>query len=908
MNSKMQKIGEWFILKLFRFLAFFRYKVTVKGLENLNSETLNKPGGILFLPNHCSLFIDPAIVVTAIYKKYSARPVMVEYLYMMPLVKFCMDTLRTLPIPDFDISSNSLKERKSEQVMQTMINDLRQGDNFLMYPAGRTKHTNLEIIGGASATHRILQECPEANIVLVRTKGLFGSIFSRAFPTHQPSLFPTLMEGFKILLKNLIFFAPRRQVIVEFVPAPADFPFKGTRGEVNRWLENWYNLPDGLTKQEGAHPGDSLVLVPYYFWSKKLPDYALHAAAEEEIDLSKIPEDVQQKVLRKLSEIVEMPVEKIKPEMSLAVDLGLDSIDTAEVAAFLQEEFDVSKVPVIKLTTVAKLMAVAAHIIVLEEEAQEEVKISHTWFKPIAHKRVFAEKGDTLIEAYLNIAKKLKNQPAVADERSGVLTYHQFTLRLLLLSEYIHGLSGDYIGIMLPASVAADVCALAIQLAGKVPVMVNWTVGPRHLETVIQLTKLEHVLSSWAFTDRLENVDLTPIEDKILMLEDLRKKFGLSAKLRAFYRSLKSPNGILYSITNKPPRRESFAVILFTSGTESMPKGVPLTHHNIISNIEPYFEGAEIFSTDVLLGFLPPFHSFGFSACSFLGLLSGFRTAFFPNPTEGSRIAQVIEKWKVTILLGAPTFIRGILKVATPEQLKTVRLCYTGAEKAPPELVQLMKQLAPQVVLLEGYGITECSPVLTMHKMGIPPVGVGQPLRNVELLIVHPETHLPLPVGERGLILAHGPNIFSGYLNPGLHSPFLNIEGKMWYNTGDLGFLDEAGNLTISGRMKRFIKVGAEMISLASIEDALMQAAAKKGWPIAPEGPSLAVIAKEQEGGKPKIGIVTRFAVTVDDINKTLRESGFSNLVRVSTVNQVEEIPIMGTGKTNYRILESTYL
>jgi len=183
--------------------------------------------------------------------------------------------------------------------------------------------------------------------------------------------------------------------------------------------------------------------------------------------------------------------------------------------------------------------------------------------------------------------------------------------------------------------------------------------------------------------------------------------------------------------------------------------------------------------------------------------------------------------------------------------------------------------------------------------------GVGLALPGVELLIVHPETEAVLPVGERGLILARGANVFKGYLNPGLSSPFTTVEGKQWYKTGDLGFLDEEGILTISGRMKRFIKMGGEMVSLASIEDALLQMAPKKNWPTNEEGPALAICAKETAGEKTKIFLFSRFELSVDEVNNSLKEAGFSNLVKVSSVTRLPEIPIMGTGKINYRQLES---
>ena len=256
-------------------------------------------------------------------------------------------------------------------------------------------------------------------------------------------------------------------------------------------------------------------------------------------------------------------------------------------------------------------------------------------------------------------------------------------------------------------------------------------------------------------------------------------------------------------------------------------------------------------------------------------------------------------------MCGAPTFIKGLFKFATPEQLKTMRLCVTGAEKAPPELFEMLASVGKPDAALEGYGITECSPVLTMNRVERRKRGVGQALDNVELCVVNPDTLELRPPNTQGLILARGPNVFSGYLNPGLEPPFVTVNDKVWYRTGDLGELDEEGYLTISGRMKRFIKIGPEMVSLSAIEDALLQIAPSKGWPTSQEGPTMAVCAKEQEGEKARIYLFTKFPITLDEVNKALKEAGFSNIIRISAVQQIDDIPIMGTGKVNYRTLES---
>ena len=183
---------------------------------------------------------------------------MIEYMYYDPVVHKVALILDALPVPNFDTSSNSLKRKRNEAVFQEVINGLDQKkENFLIYPSGRTKSTSLEIIGGASGVHKIIQAAPHANIVLVRTKGLWGSSFSRAFTGTPPPLSTTAWNGIKHILANFIFFMPRREVIISLEPAPSDFPYKGTRLEMNKYLEAWYNRPDGLTEQRGDAPGDS---------------------------------------------------------------------------------------------------------------------------------------------------------------------------------------------------------------------------------------------------------------------------------------------------------------------------------------------------------------------------------------------------------------------------------------------------------------------------------------------------------------------------------------------------------------------------------------------------------------------------------------------------------------------------
>ncbi len=249
-------------------------------------------------------------------------------------------------------------------------------------------------------------------------------------------------------------------------------------------------------------------------------------------------------------------------------------------------------------------------------------------------------------------------------------------------------------------------------------------------------------------------------------------------------------------------------------------------------------------------------------------------------------------------------FFQNILRAGSREQLEHVRYVVLGAEKTPTDYMKNSLTINPQGKILEGYGITECSPVLTLNRMDASPKGVGVPLPHVELLVVHPETHEVTSPQQEGLILARGPNVFSGYLDPDLPSPFVEVDGKRWYNTGDLGHLDPSGSLILSGRLKRFVKIGGEMISLNAIEEVLHQAGQKKNWPLNPEQPSLAICSVEEEGKKGEIILFTTLDLSLDELNRELRDAGMSNIVKISSVVRLPFIPLLGLVKSIYRRLQ----
>ena len=513
--------------------------------------------------------------------------------------------------------------------------------------------------------------------------------------------------------------------------------------------------------------------------------------------------------------------------------------------------------------------------------------------------------GANVPEAFFRIACSRRKDFACADLILKEVTYERLMLSVILMAKKIEKLPGEYIGVLLPASVAVNVTVIACQLAKKIPVMINWTVGVHHLEAVKQSTGLQCVISSDAFLKNLPDLDITPFSNELLPLEKLKSSISLYEKIKtAFlvklkYETLIKKLGLVNFDKNSP------AVLLFTSGTETVPKGVPLSHENILFDMKTAFDRVKTTNEDVILGFLPPFHSYGFTVCGLLPLISGVRAIYYPNPTHYKKLARLIAEWKVTFLAGAPTFLKGILQPTQKELYESLRIIISGAEKAPESLLKKVEELCPKAEFLEGYGLSECSPILTLNVPNQPHQGVGPPLDGVEILIIHPETGEKMPQGEDGHVLGRGPNIFKGYLGKDVKSPFVEINQQQWFQTGDLGHLDERGYLTLVGRLKRQIKIGGEIVNLNALEDGLTKKFTedKRIDSASKDGPAFALSSKE-ENDRPRIYLFTTIEVGLDEVNKTIKQLGFSNLHRVHRIEKLDKLPLMGNGKIHYRQLE----
>jgi long-chain-fatty-acid--[acyl-carrier-protein] ligase len=855
------------VLWVVRLLLSLRYRIKSIGLDRVE-----KGGGILFLPNHPAE-IDPVIVLGLLWGKFCPAPVVVENFYELPLIKLGMKGVGALPIPDLDGSTNRWKMKQADKAARAVAERLKAGKNVLLYPSGRLKNSAEEQIGGASMVHTLVQEIPDLKIVLVRTTGLWGSQFSRALTGASPSPAKIVMSGLKTVLKNGIFFVPKRKVEVEFFSAPEELRAARTRQEFNQLLEEWYNKkPDPLNQ------------VSLSFWKEEFPALEKKKAAVS--TRVAVPEEIQNAILKKVADVAEKDRAAISAETHLMQDLGLDSLDMAQLYLFLEEKYGVVGLMPSQLQTVADLMQHAANPPQIEGAIHTQKK---GWKQERARPLIEIPEGSTIQEVFLKSCKRMGRLAAASDTSGAVISYRRLKMAACAFAEQIKTFEGEYVGILLPATIGAQVVVLATLLAGKIPVMLNWTMGSRVLDHIGGVCKLRSVITSRRFLNQLPDIDVGTLDDSLVFVEAMRKRVKLKHKIAALFRQPKKGDG------------DKTAVVLFTSGTENVPKGVPLSHQNILSNQRSALSCVSFNPSDVLLGCLPPFHSFGFSVSGLLPLVSGLRVHYSPDPSDSSALCHAIKQWKVSLVCSAPSFLKQIFRSAKPGQLETVRLFVSGAEKTPADLFEATTKMGAQ--LIEGYGITECSPIVTLDRPDLPHKGVGHPLPGLDLLILNGEQTGAVPGGEEGEICISGPSVFNGYLDTP-HNPFIVHEGKRYYRSGDRGKIDFDGTVILTGRLKRFVKIGGEMVSLAGLEEEIGKILNLSSS----EGPAVAITAREGGGEKSQIILFTTLDISKEDLNLKLRESGYGRIVKISEVCKVEQIPLTGTGKTNYRLLDEKAL
>ncbi len=515
------------------------------------------------------------------------------------------------------------------------------------------------------------------------------------------------------------------------------------------------------------------------------------------------------------------------------------------------------------------------------------------WFQPAADSGALEALGETIPEAFVARALANRQDVAAADDLSGVLTYDRLLVGVLTLARRFKRLPAPHVGLLMPASVSGDMAFFALHLAGKLPVLLNWTTGPANLAQAARLLSLTHVVTSRAFLDR-SGVAVEGVQ--YLFLEELREQMGKWELLRTLLRVRLRPGSIRKRVPRVAPDKP--AVVLFTSGSERAPKAVPLTHANILSEMRAGVPVLKLTRQDSILGFLPAFHSFGIAVTTVLPLLGGMRVLHHPDPTDAAGLARKTAAYKPTFLVGTPTFVSYIVERAKPGELASLRLIIVGAEKCPASLYERCAQAAPNAELLEGYGVTECSPVVAVNLPGANRPGtVGPPLPGVEVSAVDVETEAVLPRAQMGMLWVSGPTVLPGYIGYDGPSPFRERDGKRWYVTGDLAEIGPDDVIKLAGRLKRFLKAGGEMISLPALEEPFVRL-----HPPSDEGPRVAVEGVEGEKGR-HIILFTTEPLSLAEANNVLLKEGFRGVMRLDEVRRVEKIPVLGTGKTDYKVL-----
>jgi long-chain-fatty-acid--[acyl-carrier-protein] ligase len=851
-----------------------RYRVRVHGWDQLKG----LKGPTLFLPSHPA-HVDPMLILLTFWPRFKIRPMLGEGMFQNPFFYPLMKVVNAVRVPDLQRASAEALER-TEKAIQDVIAGLQRGENFVMWPAGRVERRGYEVLGGASALARILQAAPTVNMVMIRTRGLWGSSFSYAYTGQAPAFVTRLLRGAGCLLASLFVFMPRRPVDMTVrVVDRKELP-ELDRTKLNPWCEAWYN-------EGGRQPPK---FVPYhYLFGPRSHDYPPPVTLGE-VDLTTIKPQTIEQVSQVVATRLKRPLKDTenKPDMPLD-QLGLDSLERMELTLDIEKQFGFSSEDVPQ--NLGQLWALAQGQV--EKGAPKPPPAE--WFRPPSDTNRTAILGETIAEAFVARALANPKDVAVADDLAGVLNYEKLLVGALILSRRLAKLPGKNLGVLLPASVASDLVLMATYLAGKLPVVLNWTTGPGNLAHAARLMELKHVVTSKAFLDRA-HVEVEGVE--YFHLEDFRKVVGTWEKLTTLLKVRWSPGSIRTLVPKISP--DEPAVVLFTSGSEKAPKAVPLTHRNLITNQRGGIEVLGLTRADSLLGFLPPFHSFGLAITGLMPILCGVKVVRHPDPTDAARLVWKVAHYKPTLLLATPTFLHHFYERTKPGDMDSLRIIIVGAEKCPPSLFEETKRLAPHAGLLEGYGITECSPVVAANRPDdIRPGTVGKAMPGVELVVVNPDTGELLPPGRQGMLLVSGPSVFPGYIGQDGQSPFRDMNGKRWYVTGDLVEMAPDGVITFAGRRKRFLKAGGEMISLPALEEPLATL-----YPPTKDGPRVAVEGIETGGGR-HIVLFTTEPITLAEANAKLREAGFHGVLRLDEVRQVKNIPVLGTGKTDYKVLRA---
>ena len=518
----------------------------------------------------------------------------------------------------------------------------------------------------------------------------------------------------------------------------------------------------------------------------------------------------------------------------------------------------------------------------------------------------------SLGEHWVDTCKAPGNPVVLVDTLGTSLKAKSALTGSIILAKRIARTSAEQnVGLLLPTTAGGMLAGMATMILGKTLVTLNYTAPLDTIRSAIEQAGLKTVYTSSRFMDKLKSrgVDLSPLADSVnlVMLEDLQATISTGEKLLTLLQCKFMPASWLKKKYCKQPNTNDTAVILFSSGSEGPPKGVMLSHRNILANVKQVAKILDADADDVILANLPIFHSFGLTACQFLPLLERIKVVCHMDPTDVIANAKAIREHKATLMFGTSSFYRLYVKNhrVKPEDMASLRLVIAGAEKLQPEISVAFRQRFNKKIH-EGFGCTELSPVANVNtpfpnldsphlKDNNKPGTVGKPIPGTRNRIADPDTLAELSLGTAGMIMVAGPQVMQGYLgNPEqTNSVIAEIDGLRWYITGDKGSLDEDGFLTIQDRYSRFAKISGEMIGLGTVEEVIRKAVNDDLVEI------MAINIPDPKKGE-MIAILSTAELDERSLRPHLLAGGLNNLALPAAYVTVEAIPKLGSGKADF--------
>lgn len=494
-------------------------------------------------------------------------------------------------------------------------------------------------------------------------------------------------------------------------------------------------------------------------------------------------------------------------------------------------------------------------------------------------------KGQTLFSVITNSARQYgSSKPVLEDATSGSLSYKKLLIGANALARKLlpHTSKSEAVGVLLPNAVGGTATLLALQSLGCIPAMLNFSAGPSTVVSACKTAEIKTILSSKVFIEKGDLHELVKVlRDaglKFIWLDDIRQTISLFDKIRAAFTCMKP------LVETRP---DDPAVILFTSGSEGLPKGVVLSHSNILTNVAQV--GARVkFSRheDKVFSALPVFHSLGLTGGMMLPLVYGVPLFLYPSPLHYKIIPKLVAKTRSTILFGTDTFLGGYARMAKDEDFSSVRMVVAGAEPVKIETVKTWKDRF-NTDILEGFGMTEASPVLAVNTMEERKPGtVGKLLPGIQARLEKVEG-----IHDGGKLLIKGPNLMLGYMMPDKPGVLQPLENE-WHDTGDVVEIDDEGFVAIKGRVKRFAKIAGEMVSLTLIESIIN--------PLAPDDDHAVVSLPDRKKGEKIILVTTAVDLDRNSVREAIKKNGYSELLAPSAIEVVNEIPLLGSGKIDY--------